>query len=118
LLAVNSDSNLQIARGRCLTFGELSSACALDKLATESNCLIGSVLCEDLWDENAKVVSGHSHVQVLLEQISDVERVASGEGGLESSCNGVLSQVGLSIFALWIMDVESSWCGGWCLDAI
>jgi len=79
LLTIDGDSNLQIAGGSSLTSGELSSAWALDEHAAESDGLTRAVLGEDLWDEYSEVVSSNSNVQVLLEQVGQVKRVASGE---------------------------------------
>jgi len=79
LLTVDGDSNLQIAGGSGLTSGERSSAWALDEHATESDSLSRAVLGEDLWNEYSEVVSSNCYVQVLLEQVSQVKRVAGGE---------------------------------------
>jgi hypothetical protein len=118
LLIVNGDKDLQVTLGRCLTIGEACLAWFNDKFATEADSLAGTVLGEDLWNEYSKVVSGDSHIQVLREQVGDIERVTGGECGLECSGHGILSQVSLTIFAFWITDVESGWCGGWCFNML
>jgi len=118
LLTIDGDGNLQVAGGSGLTSGELSSACALDKHAAESDSLAGAVLGEDLWNEYSEVVSCDSNVQVLLEQVSQVKRVSGGEAGLEGSLDRVVGQVALGIFALGVVEGESGWCISRSLDVL
>ena len=91
LLTVNVDEDLQVAGGSALALSEFGSAWALDELSSESNSLARSVFGEDLWDEDTEVVGSDRNIQVFFKQVSQIKSVSSGEAGLESSGDGVVS---------------------------
>lgn len=108
-LVVNSDGNGKVSYNRVVFWGKGEFSFFGNEFSGNSDGFTFSVFGDEFWDNDTNNISGGSNVQEFGKEIGDIKSVSGGVGGFHKGVEGVLSEVSLSSFSLWVSDWVSNW---------
>lgn len=108
-LVVNSDGDGEITDNSVVCWGKGEFSFFGNEFSANSDGFTFSVFGEKFWNNDTNDISGGSNVQKFGKEIGDIKSVSGGVGGFHKGVEGVLSEVSLSSFSLWVSDWVSNW---------
>lgn len=108
-LVVNSDGDGEVTDNSVVCWGKGEFSFFGNEFSANSDGFTFSVFGEEFWNNDTNDISGGSNVQEFGKEIGDIKSVSGGVGGFHKGVEGVLSEVSLSSFSLWVSDWVSNW---------